>query len=121
MNQNVLILEVYTHFSDSWSAGTEPDIGMFLHDILEPSRAKLFRWLLKEDLDCRRARDNYPSASAYSQRFPEYAAVIEELFGESEDTRAVNVAGEANSVAATVTSPEHSHPSIPGYEILDEL
>lgn len=122
-------------FEAAWKAGEEPRIEDYLPGKAGPERVKLLRALLMVELVYRRD----PDLEEYRCRFPDLAADVGEMFYQVQAwTRAPDPAlGNQNSLPAgqltTTDSADRpaaadgnfslgpSLPTIPGYEILDEL
>ena len=98
-------------FEDAWAAGQRPVIETFLAESPEPERALLLRALLGLELDLRRRGGETPQPTEYLSRFPEYAAVIHEVFAE---TLAVTPKPESPEAASWPMPPERG--SAPGAE-----
>jgi serine/threonine protein kinase len=97
-------------FEEAWKAGQHPRIEDFLSEKLEPVRAALVRQLLTVELEYRRRLGEQPKLEDYEMRFPSHQALLRE-------TRSPHGMNPTRS-----SEPRHkNYPSIPGYEILDEL
>jgi serine/threonine protein kinase/WD40 repeat protein len=97
--------QVYDAFDREWASGQSPDLAATLSRVAPAMYAAAFRELLAIDVEWRR-RNRLPiDAALYVQQFPEQRAVIEAVCSEADG-------------AATGLSP---WPTLPGYEILDEV
>jgi hypothetical protein len=71
---------VCVRFEAAWTAGEQPRIEDFLGTYPEPERPALLRELLHLELEYRRRRGDGALAQAYRPRFPEHAALVDEVF-----------------------------------------
>ena len=67
-------------FEAAWMAGQRPRIEDYLGNEAEPMRTALFRELLVSELECRRRLGAQPVSGDYEGRFPEFHALIREVF-----------------------------------------
>lgn len=70
-------------FEDEWKAGSRPQIDDFLNGEPAGTRGQLAEELLRVELQVRRSRGENPTLEEYRARFPEFAAVIAELFDQT--------------------------------------
>ena len=68
-------------FEAAWDAGGRPRIEDYLGGVDGPGRPHLFRELLTEDLRRRTALGETISAEDYRARFPDLAAIVDEMIG----------------------------------------
>jgi hypothetical protein len=113
-------------FEDAWAAGQRPPIEAYLADTPEPERSVLLHELLVVELGYRRRGGEMPTPAEYSDRFPEHTAVIRNVFGEA-DTPVRHAKPQGISPTDTLREPTlpgtaaAPPPTIPGYEVLNEL
>jgi hypothetical protein len=69
-------------FEAVWRAGEWPCIEAYLDALDEPGRTILFRELIELEVELRREVSERPTALEYRVRFPDRAAVIDEVFQE---------------------------------------
>jgi tRNA A-37 threonylcarbamoyl transferase component Bud32 len=122
---------VCARFEAAWQAARPDDLPPRVEDYLGgaagPERAALLRELILLDLDYRRRCGENPSAEDYAARFPDDAEAIRTVFADLLTARQVAVAsadlnptGPAET-AAGAAAGRQANPSVPGYEILEEL
>jgi len=75
--------ELCDEFETQWASGTQPAIEDFLLQVAEAERQTLFRDLLVAELELLGREGQVADESSYSQRFPEFASVVAEVFVES--------------------------------------
>jgi tetratricopeptide (TPR) repeat protein/tRNA A-37 threonylcarbamoyl transferase component Bud32 len=68
-------------FEAAWARGMRPLIEDYLGAEAEPVRSVLFRELLQSEWECRRRLGERPRPEEYQARFPDRAALIDELLG----------------------------------------
>jgi WD40 repeat protein/tRNA A-37 threonylcarbamoyl transferase component Bud32 len=134
-------------FEEAWKQGQRPQIEEYLRAAPEPERCKLFEELLKVELEYRgRSHETY-TCEEYRQRFPGEAELIDAVFASTAHAKANEVSaaerlanhapGADTGIHAQPTDPgqhlERSEddptrasnagdlPSLPGYEIFEEL
>ena len=72
--------QVCDRFEAAWAKGLRPSIEDHLGDQPEAMRSALLRELLQSECEYRLRRGEKPTAAEYRVRFPELAAVVDELF-----------------------------------------
>jgi serine/threonine protein kinase len=72
--------QVREHFDALWKTGQRPRLEEYLADVSEPKRRELFRQLLPLKVELRRAAHEWAMGDDYVQRFPEYIALIRDVF-----------------------------------------
>ncbi len=112
---------VCDEFEAAWKKGEHPRLEDSLRDADAPAR-QLLRELLRVELAYRRGAGERPTPAEYAARFPDEAAVIDEVFREGAETVAPPSPGTWEGSAdgnSQTTAPDW--PRVPGYEILAEL
>jgi tetratricopeptide (TPR) repeat protein/tRNA A-37 threonylcarbamoyl transferase component Bud32 len=72
--------QICDRFEAAWQAGGQPRIEDYRDDLAGPGRAVLLRDLLVLELAYRRRRGEQPTPAGCRSRFPEHAALIDEVF-----------------------------------------
>src|SRR5688500_18425559 len=73
----------YQRFEAAWRAGQRPAIEDHLGSLPGPARTLLLPEMLEMELSCRRRAGETVHPEEYRQRFPEHAALIGSILGES--------------------------------------
>jgi tetratricopeptide (TPR) repeat protein len=121
-------------FDDAWRAGARPRIEDFLRPFEDADRSALLRELLVSELEWRARRAERPEIADYLARFPDYPAVVREVFDER-PTLVARVFRAASSPSPINTEPDETVgtaaisnvpgtralPAVPGFEIVSEL
>ncbi len=85
-------------FERDWKRGPRPRIEDYLSEVSESRRGRLLDELLRVEREIRSRDGEKPTAEEYRLRFPEHAAVIDDVFGER--TRSVPDDSRVESAAA---------------------
>jgi serine/threonine protein kinase/tetratricopeptide (TPR) repeat protein len=72
--------EVCDRFEVAWRSEGHPELALFLNEVPEHSRRRLFRELLALDVDYRTARGESPDPAAYLAEFPEFVDLVDAAF-----------------------------------------
>ena len=80
LDERLRIDQVCLAFEAAWKSAAEPRVEQYLADVAEPERSALLRELLLLDVDYRHRRGEGPTPEEYRDRFPQGAAIIEEIF-----------------------------------------
>jgi serine/threonine protein kinase/WD40 repeat protein len=110
LSLEIRINEACDRFEQAWQAGQPPQIEDVLSDRSEPERAALLQELIALDVDYRRKAGEQPQPDDYRARFPEASLSLLE-----------SPAGAPAPRAAGLALVPAGLPSIPGYEIIEEL
>jgi WD40 repeat protein/tRNA A-37 threonylcarbamoyl transferase component Bud32 len=80
LDERLRLDQVCLAFEAAWKSAAEPRVEQYLADVAEPERSALLRELLLLDVDYRHRRGEGPTPEEYRDRFPQDAAIIEEIF-----------------------------------------
>src|SRR4029077_2250893 len=109
-------------FEASWkevqTSGERPLIESFLGDIPQPQRSVLLRELIALDIHYRKRAGEVPESEEYSRRFPAEADLLADFWPADSPSTATPVPG---PFPVPVLPDEPGLPSVPGYEVLEEL
>jgi WD40 repeat protein len=118
---------VCLRFEAAWAAGSQPRIEDFLSAAPEPDRPALLRELLYLDLEYRHRSGNGSNPPEYRARFPDYAAVVDEVFAAMfpatasvGSPAAAGIARVGGTIFAARTAGQ-AWPEVPSYQVLGEL
>lgn len=81
-NEIVRVEDLCDRFETAWRSGQTPRIEQFLDAYGEPCGGELFRELLVLELIYRRQRNEHPSESEYTERFPDRTEVVAFVFND---------------------------------------
>jgi hypothetical protein len=95
--------EISDKFEEAWQEGDRPRIEDFLGGSSPPLRDVLLAHLLGIELNRRRQAGECPCPEESERRFPDYRALLESLFGQSEHGR--EAANKAPGQGQQVTRP----------------
>ena len=84
--------ETCRQFEEAWAAGSPPRIPDFLEGLDQELRPMVLRELLALDLRFRRKAGESPSAAEYLELLPNEAAIVEEVFAETDGGRSIDTA-----------------------------
>jgi serine/threonine protein kinase len=73
------IVDACDRFEAAWRQGARPRIEDFVEDCTDPELSERVRRLLELELELRRDRGEDPTSDEYAGRFPDHAALVEEL------------------------------------------
>jgi hypothetical protein len=93
-------------FQEEWAAGQRPGIEERLADTPASDQPGLFRRLFELELKARREGGEQPSVREYQERFPDYLALVEEVFASEETPRPHS--WKPSGAKAPTTSPAHT-------------
>jgi serine/threonine-protein kinase len=105
---------VCDRFESQWLAGAAPRLEEFLPLVAEADRPALLRELLDLELHYRGRKGEHATPEEYCRRLPQYADVIVTAFSSTS-------VFENRPVVPPDAAPTKSLPTIPGYEIIEEL
>lgn len=111
-----VVEEFRAKFSAEWRPGTTPRIEDCLDRVPDEARPALFRELLAVELAFRRSRGEWPDSEDYSDRFPQFADEVSEVF-QSQDAEATfdsRGGGSASTESATTRVPSAPAESLSG-------
>ena len=107
-------------FEASWRSGNRPQISAFLDQVPSPARATLFRELLVLELDYRAADHEIPCEEEYTDRYPEYACLVQDALADTVSvsrrdiiTSDIEGVGAHNPRATVSKEPEKGTEQIP--------
>jgi WD40 repeat protein/serine/threonine protein kinase len=102
-------------FETAWQRGQEPLIEGFLGDTAGAERIKLFKELLRLELEYRLKRGRLPALADYERRFPNQVDVIRAAFAQASLAEAMRrrAGGAENSPSAAVAGRDRSRPPAP--------
>jgi tetratricopeptide (TPR) repeat protein len=109
-------------FEASWksaqTSGERPLIENFLGETPQPERSVLLRELIALDIHYRQRVGEAPQAEEYCRRFPAEAAVVADLWSADSPSTALPA---PCPIPVSPSPDEVGLPSVPGYEVLEEL
>jgi serine/threonine protein kinase len=106
---------VCDQFEALWKKGQRPRLEEHLADVSEPERRQLFFKLLPLEIELLHRADEQPKADDYVQRFPEYAALIRQVFQVGSSSAETQSSAPAHAKSFWDTS------FLPRYQLLDEV
>lgn len=121
------VIDAGKRFEAAWRAGQKPNIQEYLGDTKEPERSVLLRHLLAVEWICLRTKGEALSLDSYVRRFPEHQELIlslsQEIQDQSQTASTIGFSSSPSSAtgAGPIVSTPSSWPTIPGYEIVQEL